>query len=453
MKKLRRRNKNGYSFKAMKIRYIILVLSINVLPFITSAQQTLTLQECIDIALQNNRNIKQQRLTKQQRKIAYNQARTDLLPNLNASVSQGFSFGRTLGDDNTYKNDISRQSSFSTGLSSSITLFDGMKMKHNIDARRFEMKASEADLKKNEDDIVMSVSTAYLQALMNKELLQIAKNQVLLTNTNIEKRKALIESGKMAQGELYELEAQAAKEELNRVQAENSLKLSLLDLAQIMEMEHYEDLNITTPSGLITNESTLLSANAVYESALLSRPELRAIQYRLQGNEKEVLMAKSEYFPKLSLEGSIGTSYFNTKGVSVPSFSSQLKDKLGYRFGFSLSIPIFNKFQVRNSVKNAKIQLENTRLEIDKTKLELRKRIETAYYNALAAQTRWKAAQKAIEANREAFRFVEQKFENGRANSYEMFQAKNNLTQALSEQTQAKYEYAFRLRILNLLKD
>ncbi|MDD4158282.1 MAG: TolC family protein, partial [Proteiniphilum sp.] len=121
--------------------------------------------------------------------------------------------------------------------------------------------------------------------------------------------------------------------------------------------------------------------------------------------------------------------------------------------GFSLRIPIFNRFQIRNSVQNAELAIANTRLEMDKTRVELRKRVEQAYYNAVGAKSRWEAAQKSVLASREAYRFAEEKYESGRANSYELFLAKNNLTRVLGEEAQAKYEYAFRLKILELLKD
>ena len=199
-----------------------------------SAQRKYTLLECIDIALENNRNIKQQELGRQQREIAYSQARADLLPNLNASAGQNFVFGRSIGLDNVYQNTNSSQTSFNIG--GDITLFDGLRMKHNIDARKADMYASEADLEKMRDDIILSVSTAFLQALLNQELLRIAENQLETTEANLQRQDQLVKSGKMARGELYELEAQQAREELNRVQAESNLKLALLDLAQIMEL-------------------------------------------------------------------------------------------------------------------------------------------------------------------------------------------------------------------------
>ena len=434
------------------IKYSIIALLTVVVFSSVQAQQNYTLMECIDIALENNRNIKQQELNRRQRENAYSQARADLLPSLNASAGQNFVFGRSIGLDNTYENTNSSQTSF--GIGADITLFDGLRMKHNIDARKAEMYASEADLEKMQDDIIMSVSTAFLQALLNKELLQIAESQLEATRASLERRTELVNSGKMAQGELYEQEAQLAKEELNRVRAESNLKLALLDLAQIMELDRFEQFSITAPSDeILFNETTLLPSEAVYESALVNRPEIRSMRYRMESNEKELLMARSQYYPSLSFGANMGTGYYKMNGRDNDPFNTQLRNNISNSLGFSLRIPIFNKFQVRNSVHNAELAIANTRLEMDKTRLDLRKNIEQAYYNAVGAKSRWEAAEKSIAASREAYRFAEQKYENGRANAYELFLAKNNLTQALGEEVQAKYEYAFRLKILELLKD
>ncbi|BBD46602.1 MAG: TolC family protein [Petrimonas sp.] len=413
--------------------------------------QQYTLEECINIALQNNRNIKQQELSKAQRQIAYSQARNDLLPSVNASAGQNFVFGRSIGLDNTYQNTNSSQSSF--GVGADITLFDGLRMKHNIDAKRADLSAAEADLEKFKDEIEMSVATAFLQVLLQKELLQIASEQIQLTDSNMNRRKELIKSGKMAHGEIYELEAQRAREEQNRVQAESNLKLALLDLAQIMELEDFSDFNVSAPSvESILSEGVLLSTSDIFQTALLTRPEIKAAEYRLQSSEKEVLMAKSQLYPSLSFGANFGTGYYNMSGRSNDPFHTQIRNNMSNSLGFSLRIPIFNKFQTKNSIRTAELAAENNRLEIDKVKIDLRKRIEQAYHNALGAQSKWKATQKSEISGQEAFRFAQEKFDNGRANSYELFQAKSNLTQTLSDQAQAKYEYAFRLKILELLK-
>jgi len=437
--------------KVMNFRYFLpLILTICSLQSL-QAQKKYTLQECVDIALENNRNIKQQALNKQQKEVAYSQARTDLLPNLNASMGQSFVYGRSIGIDNTYQNINSSQSSFN--ISSDITLFDGLKMKYNIDARKAEMYISEADLEKIQDDIIMSVSTAFMQVLMNKELLEIANDQIELTEINIRRLNELVKSGKMAKGELLELEAQQAQEEFNQIQAVNNLKLSLLDLAQIMELEDFENFDVEVPENIMIDEGILLSPTNIYESALIARPEIRGAQYRVESSEKEIMIAKSAYFPSLSFGASMGSSYYSMSGRPNESFGTQLKNNRSTSLGFSLRIPIFNRFQVRNSVKNAQYALEYSKLEIDKTKLDLRKRIEQAYYNAIGAESRWEAAQKSEIASQEAYRFAEQKYENGRATSYELSQAKTNLAKVLADQAQAKYEYVFRLKILELLKD
>ena len=435
----------------MKIRYTLLYLAIVCSVFTLSAQQKYTLQECIEIALENNRNIKQQELNRYQKEIAYNQARADLLPNLNASAGQNFVYGRSIGLDNVYENTNSSQTSFN--INSNITLFDGLRMKYNIDARKAELYISDADYERIQDDIEMSVSTAFLQVLMNKELVQIADDQIELTQTNLQRMNELVDNGKIAKGELYELEAQLAKEEFNQIQAENNLKLSLLDLAQIMELEEFDNFDVVVPNEMVVNEGLLLSPTAIYESALIARPEIRSAQYRVENSEKEILIAKSAYYPTLSFGASMGSGYYNMSGRDNASFGNQLKNNRSTSLGFSLSIPIFNRFQVRNSVKNAQVALEYSKLEVDKTKIELRKRIEQAFYNAVAAESRWKAAQKSEVASREAYRFAEQKYENGRGTSYELSQAKSNLANVLSDQTQAKYEYMFRMKILELLKE
>lgn len=413
--------------------------------------QQYTLEECINIALQNNRNIKQQELSKAQRQIAYSQARNDLLPSVNASAGQNFVFGRSIGLDNTYQNTNSSQTSF--GVGADITLFDGLRMKHNIDAKRADLSAAEADLEKFKDEIEMSVATAFLQVLLQKELLQIAGEQIQLTDSNMNRRKELIKSGKMAHGEIYELEAQRAREEQNRVQAESNLKLALLDLAQIMELEDFSNFNVSAPPvESILSEGVLLSTADIFQTALLVRPEIKAAEYRLQSSEKEVLMARSQLYPSLSFGANFGTGYYNMSGSSNDPFHTQIRNNMSNSLGFSLRIPIFNKFQTKNSIRTAELAAENNRLEIDKVKIDLRKRIEQAYHNALGAQSKWKATQKSEISGQEAFRFAQEKFDNGRANSYELFQAKSNLTQTLSDQAQAKYEYAFRLKILELLK-
>ena len=407
--------------------------------FVSAQQQPWTLQQCVDTALNNNRNIKQKELSRKVNEIAYQQARYDLLPNLSGSASQSWSFGRSQISDGTYQNLNVSNTSF--GLSSGITLFDGLRMKYNIDARMAELKISEAGLEKIRQDIILSVSTAFLEVLLNKELLQISVDQLKLTESRIEQQKSLVNHGRLAEGEIYELLAQQSKEELNRTQAENALKLSLLDLAQILELPDYEQLDIVVPADLMSNELELLNAEAVYKSALMSRPEVKSAEYQLQSSEKNVQIAKSAYFPTLSFGANIGGGYYNS--VSTPLSTS---------IGFNLSVPIFNKMGTRSQVQTAQLNAESSRLNVDNTKLELKKTIQQAYFNAVAANAKWTSAKKSEVASSEAYRFATQKYEGGKSTVYELYQAKNNLSQVQSQVIQSKYEYVFRLKILELMK-
>lgn len=432
------------------MKKIFLIIGALLAAFIVNAQQPWTLQQCVDTALANNRNIKQKALVRKTNEISYQQARFNLLPNLNASVNQNFNFGRTLDSNNDYQTTNSTRSS--VGLGSELTLFDGLRMKYNIDARMADLKASDAELEKIQKDIVMSVSSSFLQVLLNKELLQIAVEQLKVTETKIEQKKLLVAAGKLAEGEMYELYAQQSKEEVDRTQAGNTLKLSLLDLAQILELTDFEKLDIVVPENLMTNELQLLNPESVYQSALINRPEVKSAEYKLDGSKTNVDIARSNFYPSLGFVAQMGTGYYNPKGIPSDSFKKQINDQFNTVLGFNLNIPIFNKFETKNSVKKAQIDVESNKLNVDNVKLELRKTVQQAYYNAVAAKGKWDAAQKSETASIEAYRFTNQKYEGGRATVYELYQAKNNLTQAQSQVVQSKYEYVFRLKILELLK-
>ena len=433
----------------MKTKIIILFCALSA-SMLLSAQKPWTLQQCVDTALANNRNVKQQALTRKTREISYQQARQNLLPNLNAQAGQSWNFGRSLNANNTYQSSNSAQTSF--GIGSSLVLFDGLKMKYNIDIRKADMHASEQDLEKIKQDITTSVAAGFLQILLNKELLQIATDQLGLTKTKIEQRKGLVSAGKMAEGEMYDLLAQESKEELSKLQAQNTLNLSFLDLAQFLELDHFEDLDIVAPENLSESDLHLLSADEVFTSALTHRPEIKGAEYRLVSSESNVLATKADFYPSLNLGAQVGTGYYNLSSLPNASFGSQLSNNMSTSISLNLQVPIFNKFDVRNRVRSAQIGVESNKLNVVNAKLELKKSIQQAYYNALGAKSRWDAANKSEIASREAYRFTNQKFEAGRATLYELYQAKSNLTQVLSEQVQAKYEYFFRIKLLELLK-
>ena len=424
----------------------ISIITVTLLATLTMTARTYTLDECVDIALKNNISLQQQRGTYEIQRLQYTQSKQNLLPSLSGSVGQSFSFGRATGADNVTVSQNMANTSF--GLSANLLLFDGLGMKFRIDEARANCEASEQTTKKAELDIKMNISTMFLQVLLNKELLQVADTQMEASRLKVERAEQLVREGRLAEGELYTLQAQYAKEESQRTQAENNLRLSLLDLAQAMNVNYTDDFDIIVPKELTDMSAILPSNNDVYAEALRSRPEIRAAKSQLQAEQSALKSAKAAYSPTLSAGANFGTGYYHRFGGTNADFGTQLSDNLSTGIGLNLSIPIFDKMQTPNSVKRQKIVIENQELQIEQVKQTLRKEIDQAYYNALAAQKQQLSSQKAEESSREAYRYAEQKYEAGRATSYEFYDAKNTYIGAVSDALQAKYNYLFRIRIL-----
>ncbi len=413
---------------------------------LTARSEVFTLEQCIDSALQNNISVQQQRNQYQLQRLQYNQQKQNLAPSISGNIGQSFSFGRATGADNVTVSQNMANTSF--GLNANLLLFDGLGMKYRIDEARQNMQTSEAETEGLETDIRMNISTMFLQVLLNKELLAVADTQLQVTRQKLERNTELVREGRLAEGELYTLQAQAAKEEHSMLQAENTVRLSLLDLAQAMNVVYDETFDIVTPLPEDL-EGTLLPTNEqVYESAIVNRAEIRAAESKLKAQESALKGAKSAYSPTLTAGANFGTGYYHRFGDTNEAFGKQLGDNLQTNVALNLSIPIFDKMQTPNTVKRQKIAIENQKLAITQTKQTLRKDIDQAYYNALAAQTQQSSAERAAESAKEAYRYAEQKYEAGRATSYEYYEAKNNYMKAVSEQLQAKYNYLFRVKIL-----
>lgn len=430
----------------------LLLLSILLYPISGYGQRTWTLQACIDTALVNNLTIRQQHLYHEEQQIRLKQAKMNLLPTLNGSVGQNFNFGRSITVDNTYQSTNSQHTSM--GISSGLNLFDGLRNKRDIELKIIALQSANADISRVKKEIELNVSTVYLQALQNRELRHNAQEQIKITQQHITQKKALIEAGKLPAGEIYELEAQKAKEELAWVRATNALNLSLLELAQVMQLpEQEEEMELIEPNNLLTQTLALLSSQSVIGTALSQRPEIKIAQYNREIQLKNIAIAKSGRLPTLSLSGSIGTGYYRMDNQHTHTpFAQQMNQNLAYGVGLNLSIPIFNRFDVSNRVKSAKIALKNSEIEIDKVKTRLTKNIQQAYHNAIAAKKQWEMAQKSVKAGEESYRFANEKYNAGRSSLYELNLTKTNLARAISEETQAKYEYAFRLKFLELMQ-
>jgi outer membrane protein len=421
------------------------------------AQETWSLQKCITYALENNIQVKQQALNTEYYTNQRDQARNNRLPNLNANVQNYSSYGRSLLPDNSYK-DINSNST-AGNVSSNITLWNGFVLNNSIKMADMNLRASLEDMRKAKDDIMLNIAAAYLEILFADELVTVSEQVLKVTQLQIDRTTKLVEAGSLAKGSLLEIEAQFAREELNVVNAQNRLQLAYLNLYQLLDLPSTESFKIEKPVlPEISANLTVINSMDVFRNAVETKPAVKSAEFKLESARQQLKVAKGSMMPSLSFGGNYNNDYNNKDFYYDPitrqqsgliPFDKQIKKNQRYGFGATLNIPIFNRFQGQTQVKNSKIQVEDYELQLQSTKNLLRKDIEQAYTNALAAFKRYIANQKAVESSTEAFRYTEEKFNVGMINSVEYNQTKNNLTTAQSDLLQAKYEYIFRTKILD----
>ena len=428
----------------------VISLSLTILGvFQIQAQETWDLQRCINHAIEHNLSIKQKEAARDQSEVELNTAQWSRMPNLNGNIGQSFNFGRALQADNTYGNRNTRNTNFSLGTN--IPLFTGMQIPNNIALSKLNLKAATEDLAKAKEDISIQVASYFLQVLFNEELMKIARNQVALSQEQLDRKVAFFKNGKASEAEVLEAKSRLAQDQLSLVQAENNHQLALLDLSQLLELPSPENFRISVPDidGFTAN---LSMPEEIYAQAMMNKPAIKAAQYRLQGAEKSIKIAQSSYYPQLSFGAGIGTNYYHLSGIENAPFSTQWDQNMNKYLQFSLSIPIFNRFQTRNRVKSARIQRTALSWQLEESKKSLYKEIQQAYYNALAAESKYKSSQSATESANASFKLISEKYANGKASATEYNEMRTAWMKSLSDGIQAKYEFIYRSKILDFYK-
>lgn len=424
-----------------------------------SAQRKWSLEDCIDYAWKNNLTIKSTALNAQSQEINLEKAKNQRLPNLNADLSTPLNYGLAMNAQNL-KTKGTFTNSVSGSISSSVTLFSGYQIKNSIAAQSFNWQASLEDLKKAKESMAVSIATAYLQVLYNKELHQISKEQVSLSQSLVDRSVTMATHGKIPEGQVYEVKAQLSKDQLSAVESQNTLSMSLLDLSQLLDLKEWSEFDIVTPTIDVVNlNNSLQSAEEIYNIAVNTKSTVKSSEYRLKSSEKNLEVSKGAAYPRLSMYASYGNGYYSssktidTLGIQhrIP-FGTQLKNNYSAGLGLSLSIPIFNRFDTKNNIRLSKIEMDNAKLDLENTKKSLYKEIQQAWFNATKANVQYNSSADVVKNSEEAFRFAEEKYNNGKATLYEFNQAKMNLASARSNQLQAKYNLLFCIKILDFYK-
>lgn len=408
-----------------------------------------TLDACVQYALDHNLTVKQSELAKSQREIELNTAKNSVWPALQASASQSFSFGRGLSQDNTYVSSNTANTSF--GIGGNLNLFTGLRVKNNIEMGKLNLEAATADCDKAKEDIRIAVTQAYMQILYQMEVCEVAKLQIAIDSEQVERLTALNELGKIGPAEVAARKSTLAQSRFTYTQACNNLMSATLEMTQLLELESPEGFTIEkTDTQHSAFPEKLPTPEQIYQRALGNRAAVKAEEIRTDYAKTNIALAKSGWYPTLSMSGGLVTDYYALLGHTGKGFGAQLRDNFSPYVGFTLNVPVFDRLETRNNVRMAELQLESQKIQLENVKKGLYKEIQQAYYNAVAAKEKYTSCQWAEASAKEAYDLAQALYENGKSTGTAFNEAKNNLLQAITNESQARCEYLYQVILLEL---
>ena len=443
--------------------------------------KTLTLQQCVELAVNNNAQVNQAVYQLETASINVKQAKGNLLPDLFGNLGHGINQGRNIDPfTNSY---INQQVNFANGgINSSATLFNGGLLQNTLQQNKLLNQAAISDVQQSKETITLNVILAYLQILTNTDLLEQAGNQLLITGKQVDRLDILNKAGTIVPALLYDLKGQYANDELAVVNAQNSLNQSRLTLAQLMNVPYAQVVNIepVNISDLAATNTT--DAAAIIQSALQQLPVIKGVALRRQAAEKGIRVAKGNYYPVVSFISGLNTNFSNAartemllnmvdepngdfvniNGGKVPvitrrritsqqsiGYFNQFKNNYGTSFFLNISIPILNGFRAKNRVAQARADVRYAAFVEQTTRTQLSQSVEQANFNINAAIERYNTLVKQVEAFSESFRIAEVRFGAGAITQVDYLITKNNADRAKTNLIIAKYDYAFRSKILD----
>ncbi|MBU2922436.1 TolC family protein [Winogradskyella psychrotolerans] len=434
----------------MKKQIIIIFLFLGV---IAQAQnKKWTLLECVNYALENNISIKQSDLDVDLADIDKKQASSNFLPNLNSNVSYNINTGANINpatnqfENNTFK-------SASSGLNSSINIFSGLSNWKTLQRAKINKIASEYRLEKMKDDISLIVANSFLQILANREQLKVLQSQNKLTKENLENTQELVNAGVLPQGDLLEIRATDATQAQQIIAAENALFLSKLGLAQTLQLKDYESFDIADDDyGLVPADILDKDASEIVAKAKEEVNDIKIAQTSFELAQKDLELARTSYYPTLSGFLGYNTRWASTQidpltGGDIP-FVDQLYIFDGTSVGLQLNVPIFNRFTVRNNVKRSKVNVERLKYQLEQTEIDLESTVYQAYNDAKNSKKSYEAALQTEEARRLAFEYAKERYDVGLSNAFDFNQSRATYENSQSDVVRTKYDYIFRLKIL-----
>ena len=421
----------------------ILAIAMLTTPHVDMRAETWTLENCVSYALTHNLSVKARQLNIESGQLQLTEAKDRFLPSLNASAGESLNFGRGLTANNTYAD--RNTTNFQWGASLQLPLFQGLSEYRQIKVAKSNLQQLLYEHEAAKDNVTLNIISQYLQVLYAKEVHASALSQLSQTTYEVGRQKALLEAGKVPEADLLDAESQKAQDELQVVTSENDIKVSLVELANLLQLPDVGNFDIAP---IPEDEPIIPTAESVFNAAMMHNNSILAASQSIKTAEHNISLAKSGYIPRLSFNAGIGSSYYTVGGYVNDPFSAQMKHNFSTYVGVSLSIPIFDAFSTRNSVRQAKLQHLSAQLQLDQQSTDLYKTIQLAYYQACGAREKYLASLSTLEKTRRSFAATQEKYNLGRATPAEFEQAKNNLFRIDISSIQSHYEYLLRHRIL-----
>lgn len=408
-----------------------------------------TLDKCVDYAMEHNTDIATGQIDVESGKISLNTARMSRLPDLSASLGSNVYFGRSPSRDASYIDNS--QISGSLGVSLSVPVYQGMRIKHEIDKAKIDFEAATQNLALARKNISLNIASLFLQAMYDKEMVSIAKSQLELSTSQLEQSEGQYESGRVPLNEVVRNESLVAADEATLTQNENSYALSLLDLRQAMNLPDSVFLSPVMDIRDIPRIEEIPALSQIYDQSVRLHPSIKYAEASLQSSMIALKTAKSAYQPSVHFSAGYGNSVYSNltdPTMNTSGFWEQLRNNGNEYIGLSISIPIFSGNSVRNNVKLSRLNVSRQELLLSEAQKSLKKEIEQAYYGAMAAYSTLNSAQKALEAAQLAFENEKASMESGRSDIYDYANAKAEVEQAQATLARSKYDYILRVKIL-----
>ena len=443
--------------KIIKFANIITVLFIGLL----SQAQTKkwTLEECVDYAIKNNISIQQSELDAKSAAVEKSAAIGNFLPSLNINGSHSWNIGLNQNITTGLLENQTTQFT-SAGINSSVAIYNGMQNQNRLRRANLAMVASKYQLSKMKDDISLNIANAYLQILFNKENLKVQKEQLSNNEKQLLRSQELVNAGVVPRGDLLDIKATVATNNQAIVAAENALLISKLSLAQLLQLDNFQDFDVAEANYDAKESSTLLQTpESIFAKAKEERVELKIAKTNLEIAERDLKIAKGAYQPSLqgfySLNTRAGYSdrvigFNGTTPILAPALPvfEQFDNNKGHSFGLQMNIPLLNGFSVRNNVDRSKIAFDRSKIAFSQQELDLERNVFTAFTDAKGAMKANESAIITLEARQEAYNYAKEKFAVGMLNAFDLNQSQTLFVNAQSEVVRTKYDYIFRVKVI-----